>query len=86
MKRALAIASVLLAAAALAVFATGAGDAGGYKVRAIFNNAAFVIKGEDVKIAGVKVGLQLTHLLLHLLCLACKLLQICGSAAAHTLR
>jgi ABC-type transporter Mla subunit MlaD len=56
MRRALAIASVLLAAGALAVFSTGAGDGGGYKVRAIFNNAAFVIKGEDVKVAGVKVG------------------------------
>lgn len=56
MRRALAIASVLLAAGALAVFATGSGDAGGYKVRAIFDNAAFVITGEDVKIAGVKVG------------------------------
>lgn len=56
MRRTLAIASVLLAAGALAVFATGSGDAGGYKVRAIFNNAAFVITGEDVKIAGVKVG------------------------------
>ena len=37
MKRLLAIASVLLAAAALVVFGTGAGDdGGGYRVRAIF--------------------------------------------------
>jgi phospholipid/cholesterol/gamma-HCH transport system substrate-binding protein len=28
----------------------------GYQVRAIFDNAGFVIPGEDVKIAGVKVG------------------------------
>ena len=36
----------------------GAGDDGGgsYKVRAIFDNAGFVIPGEDVKVAGVKVG------------------------------
>ena len=27
-----------------------------YQVRAIFDNAGFVIPGEDVKIAGVKVG------------------------------
>ena len=27
-----------------------------YKVRAIFDNAGFVIPGEDVKVAGVKVG------------------------------
>ena len=32
-------------------------DGGGaYKVRAIFDNAGFVIPGEDVKVAGVKVG------------------------------
>jgi phospholipid/cholesterol/gamma-HCH transport system substrate-binding protein len=57
MKRLLAIASVLVAAAALLVFGTGAGDDGGtYRVRAIFMNAFSVIPGEDVKIAGVKVG------------------------------
>jgi ABC-type transporter Mla subunit MlaD len=31
-------------------------DEQGYEVRAIFDNAGFVIPGEDVKIAGVKVG------------------------------
>jgi ABC-type transporter Mla subunit MlaD len=57
MKRLLAIASVLVAAAALVVFGTGASDDGGhYRVRAIFMNAFSVIPGEDVKIAGVKVG------------------------------
>jgi len=56
-KRLLAIACVLVAAAALEVFATGAGnDGGNYRVRAIFMNAFSVIPGEDVKIAGVKVG------------------------------
>ena len=41
----------------LVVFGTGASDGGGgYQVRAIFDNAVFVIPGEDVKIAGVKVG------------------------------
>jgi phospholipid/cholesterol/gamma-HCH transport system substrate-binding protein len=37
----------------------GAGSSGGsgpYRVRAIFDNASFVIPGEDVKVAGVKVG------------------------------
>ena len=33
-----------------------AGDDDGYRVRAIFDNAGFVIPGEDVKVAGVKVG------------------------------
>ena len=57
MKRLLAIASVLVAAAVLVVFGTGASDDGGhYRVRAIFMNAFSVIPGEDVKIAGVKVG------------------------------
>jgi ABC-type transporter Mla subunit MlaD len=58
MKRVLAVASILIAAAALAVFGTGASNdqSGDYKVRAIFMNAFSVIKGEDVKIAGVKVG------------------------------
>ncbi|CAB4876070.1 unannotated protein [freshwater metagenome] len=57
MKRLFAIAAVLVSCAVLVVFAVGAGsDSGGYKVRAIFDNAAFVIPGMDVKIAGVVVG------------------------------
>jgi phospholipid/cholesterol/gamma-HCH transport system substrate-binding protein len=58
MRRVLGIALVLCVSAAALVFATGASDGGGsgYKVRAIFNNAFSVIPGEDVKIAGVKVG------------------------------
>jgi ABC-type transporter Mla subunit MlaD len=57
MRRLLAITAVLLAAGALAFVAMGAGGQdGAYKVRAIFDNAGFVIPGEDVKIAGVKVG------------------------------
>ena len=48
---------MLLAASVLVVFGTGASDGGGdYRVRAIFMNAFSVIPGEDVKIAGVKVG------------------------------
>ncbi len=56
MKRVLAIAAVLLAGVALVVFATGSSDEGGYRVRAIFDNAAFVIPGMDVRIGGVVVG------------------------------
>jgi ABC-type transporter Mla subunit MlaD len=55
MKR-LAAALVMFAAATVLVLGTGAGDGGSYKVRAIFDNAFGVISGEDVKIAGVKVG------------------------------
>jgi phospholipid/cholesterol/gamma-HCH transport system substrate-binding protein len=49
---------VLLAVVALAVVVallTREGDKP-YRVRAIFDNAGFVIPGEDVKVAGVKVG------------------------------
>ncbi len=58
MRRVAAIFLLLAAAAAFAVVALSAGDEGGgdYKVRAIFENAGFVIAGEDVKVAGVKVG------------------------------
>ena len=41
---------------AVAGCGSGDGDAGGYKVRAIFDSAAFVLPGLDVRIAGVKVG------------------------------
>ena len=47
-----------LAALAVGVLLTagGGGHGGAYRVRAIFDNASFLIPGEDVKIAGVKVG------------------------------
>jgi ABC-type transporter Mla subunit MlaD len=38
------------------LLATSAGGGGGYSVRAIFDDAANLIPGEQVKIAGVKVG------------------------------
>jgi phospholipid/cholesterol/gamma-HCH transport system substrate-binding protein len=57
MKRVLAIAVVLAAVVAVLFVVFAGGDNGGtYRVRAIFMNAFSVIKGEDVKIAGVKVG------------------------------
>jgi phospholipid/cholesterol/gamma-HCH transport system substrate-binding protein len=53
----LAAVAFLLAVAAAAMLTVGAGsDGGSYKVRAIFDNAGFTIAGEDVKVAGVKVG------------------------------
>ena len=55
MKR-LATVCLLLSLAAAALLTSGAGEGGTYKVRAIFDNAGFVIPGEDVKVAGVKVG------------------------------
>jgi phospholipid/cholesterol/gamma-HCH transport system substrate-binding protein len=60
-RRVIAAVSVLalVAAAVLFVAAGGGGDGSGsgtYLVRAVFDNANFVIPGEDVKVAGVKVG------------------------------
>jgi ABC-type transporter Mla subunit MlaD len=58
MRRVLGIALTLVACSVALLLATGASDGGasGYKVTAIFNNAFSVIPGEDLKIAGVKVG------------------------------
>jgi phospholipid/cholesterol/gamma-HCH transport system substrate-binding protein len=50
------VALVLVIAAAVVVVLLTRGDEQSYKVRAIFDNAGFVIPGEDVKVAGVKVG------------------------------
>jgi ABC-type transporter Mla subunit MlaD len=57
MTRAVAIVAILITAVVVVIIAAGAGDGGNdYKVRAIFDNAGFVIPGEDVKVAGVKIG------------------------------
>jgi virulence factor Mce-like protein len=57
MRRLLGVFGVMAAAATLAVLGTGASDGGGdYQVRAIFQNAFSLVPGEDVKVAGVKVG------------------------------
>jgi phospholipid/cholesterol/gamma-HCH transport system substrate-binding protein len=55
--RILAVILLIVAATAVVVIVLGAGDDDDdYKVRAIFDNAGFVIPGEDVKVAGVRVG------------------------------
>jgi phospholipid/cholesterol/gamma-HCH transport system substrate-binding protein len=58
MTRIVVLLALMIVLAGFAVFVVTAGDddGGGYKVRAIFENAGFVIPGEDVKVAGVKVG------------------------------
>jgi ABC-type transporter Mla subunit MlaD len=58
MRRIAAIAVVAASAALAVVFGVGAsGDAGeGYEVRAIFDNVSGAVEGEDVKVAGAKVG------------------------------
>jgi phospholipid/cholesterol/gamma-HCH transport system substrate-binding protein len=57
-KRALAGGLMLLAALVVLVLGTGASNDDGdtYRVRAIFDSASFLVPGEDVKVAGVKVG------------------------------
>jgi phospholipid/cholesterol/gamma-HCH transport system substrate-binding protein len=56
-KRIAAILLVVCATAAVLVSGTAAGgDEGGYEVRAIFDNAGFLVTGEDVRVAGAKVG------------------------------
>jgi phospholipid/cholesterol/gamma-HCH transport system substrate-binding protein len=56
MSRVAAVVLLLAALAAVVVVVVTRGDDESYKVRAIFDNAGFIIPGEDVKVAGVKVG------------------------------
>lgn len=57
MRRVAAAVLLIAAAAAVALVFAGAGNEDAdYKVRAIFDNAGFVIPGEDVKVAGVRIG------------------------------
>jgi phospholipid/cholesterol/gamma-HCH transport system substrate-binding protein len=57
-KRALTVGLLLVVvpAAFLLAGAGGGNDGGDYQVRAIFDNASFLIAGQDVKVAGAKVG------------------------------
>jgi virulence factor Mce-like protein len=48
--------ALVLCTAAAAYAATSGGGSDPYLVRAVFDNASFVIAGEDVKVAGVEVG------------------------------
>src|SRR6185436_72876 len=57
MRRAVAIGALAVAIVLVIVIASGSGgDGGDYKVRALIDNASFLIPGQDVKIAGAKVG------------------------------
>lgn len=48
---------VVLTIVAVVLLVRSCGDeAGGYKVRAVFDNGAFVVPGEDVRVAGANVG------------------------------
>jgi ABC-type transporter Mla subunit MlaD len=52
----IALAAVGVLVALVVGLGAGEDEGGDYKVRAIFNNAAFAIPGQDVMIAGAKVG------------------------------
>jgi phospholipid/cholesterol/gamma-HCH transport system substrate-binding protein len=56
MRRLIPIALLAVVALAVVVALLTRGGDDPYRVRAIFDNAGFVIPGEDVKVAGVKVG------------------------------
>jgi phospholipid/cholesterol/gamma-HCH transport system substrate-binding protein len=56
MRAAVPVAAVLIVAALVALFVVTREEDDAYRVRAIFDNAGFIIPGEDVKVAGVKVG------------------------------
>jgi ABC-type transporter Mla subunit MlaD len=59
LRRMAALSAAVFAGAVATGAALGAGgddDGGTYRVRAIFDNASFVIAGEDVKVSGVNVG------------------------------
>jgi phospholipid/cholesterol/gamma-HCH transport system substrate-binding protein len=57
MRRLVVIACALAGGAGLLLATSAASDDGGpYEVRAIFDNAAFLVPGEEVRVAGAKVG------------------------------
>jgi virulence factor Mce-like protein len=56
MRRIVTALALLAVALAAVVLVAAGGDDDGYRVRAIFDNVASAVPGEDVKIAGAKVG------------------------------
>lgn len=58
-KRWIAVGGLAFVLLVIVLGARASGDGGGdgsYKVRAIFDTASFLVSGEDVKVAGVKIG------------------------------
>ena len=57
MRRLVTIVCTLAAVGGLLIASSAPGDDGGpYEIRAIFDNGGFLVPGEDVRIAGAKVG------------------------------
>jgi ABC-type transporter Mla subunit MlaD len=55
-KKLLLAAAVVAAVVAVVLLLSGGGESGGYRVRAIFDNGAFMVNGEQVRVAGANVG------------------------------
>ena len=53
---AIALALVVAVVAVILIASGGAGSSGEYRVRAIFENGAFMVNGEQVRVAGANVG------------------------------
>ncbi len=56
MRKALAIFAVVAVVVVAVVLISGSGSGSGYTVRAIFDNGGFMVKGEQVRVAGANVG------------------------------
>jgi len=57
MRRAILIGGLVAAAiVAIVLISSGGGESSGYVVRAIFDNGGFMVKGEQVRVAGANVG------------------------------
>jgi phospholipid/cholesterol/gamma-HCH transport system substrate-binding protein len=56
MKRLLLAAAVVAAIVLVVLLVSGGGESGGYRVRALFDNGGFMVKGEQVRVAGANVG------------------------------
>jgi ABC-type transporter Mla subunit MlaD len=57
MRRAIVIGAVVAAViVAIVLISSGGGESSGYVVRAIFDNGGFMVKGEQVRVAGANVG------------------------------
>jgi ABC-type transporter Mla subunit MlaD len=55
-RRLLLAAAMVAAIVAVVLLVSGGGESGGYRVRAIFDNGAFMVSGEQVRVAGANVG------------------------------
>lgn len=55
-RRLITAAALVVAIVVVVLLASGGGESSGYRVRAIFDNGSFMVKGEQVRVAGANVG------------------------------